>query len=558
MKRPVLRQSTTHNIPHTRGISPIRLISAAIMVCMVMGLSVGSIAPAQNTAAHNTSSPQNEGVWLNEKLYLDSPSLLEQFHVYRGNDPDKETGTSDDEAFERAVQDAFGRATSSFTGAGTRMNAHDIRTFDLVTDRDLADPSHMGRDKGVKVTILYDSSVDPAENSLWSHEADATAVAQALYAGDAGARIGTLSIVFKHDDEEGYGLKLILDAADAERFAGSWQDGSFIRRADWSEVDINADDIAPYEHPGRSLAPSDAGQTGAGFTQGTVASNREALQKELYASTILLTSSSTDVAISAEAEQFDRTAALADGLIGTSDAIREHVENLHIDPDLEPARQEYLLGVDEYRKAGCYIWNGARHTSSDEFGSAEAHLKAGEDHINTALGMLDMEQLDSRSYTRPPCDPFPEALALGEHFTYRDDQGANDISVIVDNYETRTGYSIEEDGTFKRVNAEYGNKFLYVVLHATHLGFRGNGSEEITTPPADAFTLILGGEEYAHSTPEHYVKELGCPYSATTIERKEVHEGFLIFPIPETADPATAYIKFDQGGGEQPVWKLRA
>jgi hypothetical protein len=322
-------------------------------------------------------------------------------------------------------------------------------------------------------------------------------------------------------------------------------------------VDINADEIAPYEHPGRILAPAQAAPSGAGYTPAVVATGQEAFRNELYASTVLLTSASADIARSAEAEQFDRTAASADALIDTSDAVMTHVGGLRIDPDLEPARQEYLLGVDEYRNAGSYLWSGSRQTSGEEFEAAQAHLTAGEQHINRAFEMLGMETLDSRSYARPPGDPFPEALVPGEHFIYRDDQGANDISVIVDAYETKTGYMIEDNGSFERVNAEYGEKFLYVVLHATHLGFRGNGSEEITTPPADAFTLILDGEEYAHSTPERYVRELGQPYTATTLERKEVHEGFLIFAIPETADPAKGYIRFDPGNGGQPVWKLR-
>ena len=556
MKRSVFRQSKSKNTQYTRILSPIRLIFAIILVCMVTGLTAGSVAPANNTS-QSASPPHDQSTWLDARLTIDSPSLVERFSAYTGGASHSSGNTSDTEAFEGAMRTAFEGAVPDFSGAATQLTAYDIRTFTLITDNDLADPSHCGREQGVKVTILYDNSGIPDEDSLWGHETDATTVARALYTSDAGDRIGTLSIVFKYDGQEDYRLKLTLDAADAERFAGSWQDGTFIRRADWSGVDINADDIAPYEHPDRILEPNDTVMAHEGYTPQIVATKQEAFQKELYSSTVLLTSTAAGIAGSAEAEQFDKATALAEDLIDTSDAARAHLESLDIDPDLEPARQEYLRGVDEYRKSGSYIWNGSQHTNAEDFEAADAHLKAGEAHINTAFDMLGMEPLDSRSYTRPPCDPYPGALSLGEHFIYRDDQGVNDISVIVDSYETKTGYMIEENGTCRRVNAEYGNKFLYVVCHATHLGFRGNGTEQITTPPTDAFTLILDGEEYAHSTPERYVKELGQPYSATTIERKEVHEGFLLFAVPETTDPSTGYVRLDLGGDGQPVWKLK-
>jgi hypothetical protein len=522
---------------------------------MVTGLGAGSIVPAQNTTQNGSPLP-DQGTWLNAKLTFDSPSLVERFSVYTQGASNSTETTSDAAAFERAMRTAFEEAVPDFSGAGTQMTTSDIRTFTLITDDDLADPSHCGREQGVKVTVIYEESGMPDEDSLGSHEIDATAVARALYTSDEGDRIGTLSIVFKYADQEDYRLKLTLDAADAEMFAESWQDGTFICRADWSGVDIKAEDIVLYEDPGTILEPYDSGDTREQFTSHIAATGREAFQKELYASTVLLTSTTARISGSTEAEQFDQASGCAEALIDTSDAVRAHVESLHIDPDLESARQEYLRGVDEYRKSGSYIWNGSRHTSSEDFEAAEAHLKAGEEHINAAFDLLGMEPLDSRSYTRPPCDPYPDALNLGDHFIYRDDQGVNDISVIVDAYETKTGYIIEEDGTCRRVNAEYGTKFLYVVLHATHLGFRGNGTEQITTPPDDAFTLILEGEEYAHSTPDRYVKELGQPYSATTIERKEVHEGFLLFAVPETADLSTGYIRLDLGKDGRPVWKL--
>ncbi|MDG6257751.1 MAG: hypothetical protein QCH35_09165 [Methanomicrobiaceae archaeon] len=437
------------------------------------------------------------------------------------------------------------------------MTAYDIHTFSLITDDDLADPSHAGGDRGVKVTILYDTPGSPHEDSLWSHETDATTVARAVYTSDAEDRIGTLSVVFKYSDQEDYRLKLTLDAADAQRFADRWQDGGFICRMDWSAVDINAG-IIPYERPDRILEPDNTAQTTRSGSPQIVATRQETFCKELYSSTILLTSAASEIARNTEAERFDQAGALAKDLIDTSDAVRAHTENLRIDADLEPARQEYLLGVDEYRKSASCIWNGSRYTDSEEFEAAQAYLKAGEAHINAAYAMIGMEPLDGRSYTRPPSDPYPGALAPGKRFVYRDDQRANDISVIVDRYEIKTGYTIRDNGTSRRFNAEYGNKFLYVVLHATHVGHRGDGTEEITTPPADAFNLILGGEEYHHSTPDTYVKEWGQPYSATTIGRKERHKGFLIFAIPETSDPQTAYLRLNLGGKGQPVWNLGA
>lgn len=184
-----------------------------------------------------------------------------------------------------------------------------------------------------------------------------------------------------------------------------------------------------------------------------------------------------------------------DILLNRYSAIAAHIDRLPLEPELEPAREEYLQGVREIRDAGSFLWRGAATLRAGDFRSAETAFMSGEEHINAAYRMLDMGGTGPDDRTLPPPDPYPEALSLGERYTCRDESGANNISVIID------------------------------------------------------------GEEYAHITPERYVREISQPYGSATLERKEVHEGFLISSIPEEADPSSGYIRLDLGEEGKPVWR---
>jgi hypothetical protein len=516
----------------------------------------------------NQSTPGagNDSHWYSRKVSFNSPGLIEQFNNLTGNASKNtsenaseaapvENETPENASFNDSVQTAFLEVVPEFRGAATNMTGYDIKVFDLITDKDLANPAYLGRDRGIKVTIIHDNDLEPLENTLWGYETDATSIVQSLYASDYGDRIGTIAIIYKTEEEEEPQLKLALDAADAERFADAEDPDGYIRAHDWSEISVQSDAIAWYEDPDHALAPEEPKQNAEGNAE-ILTLDREALQDELQQSTNLLIASEDNISASIYNKQFQKTESLANTLIQQSDAVISEVEQLPLEPGLEPARQEYLEGVKNFRDAGAYLWRGAVLLESDDFDAAETHFTSGEQHIDTAHRMLDMEQIEQQDRTLPPPSPYPEALSLGEPFIYRDDAGANDISVIVDRYENKSGYTIVTNGTAERVNAGYTRKFLFVVLHVTHLGFRGNGTDTITTPSPDRFTLILEGKEYANSNPESYVRELGQPYESVTLERKEVYEGFLIFSIPEDADPSRGYIRLDLDGKGEPIWKL--
>ncbi|MDG6256864.1 MAG: hypothetical protein QCH35_04615 [Methanomicrobiaceae archaeon] len=466
-----------------------------------------------------------------------------------------ENESREDAALNESVHTAFLEIMPEFHGAVTKMTGYEIGVFDLITDEDLANPAHLGRDRGIKVTVINDHDLEPLENTLWGHETDATRIAQSLYAREFENRIGTVAIIYKTAEEAEPRLKLALDAADAERFPEVGDAGCYIRAGDWSEMNIHSDDIAWFEDPGCALAPKKP-KTTAEEEEEILLLGREALQGDLHQSTMLLIASEDRIAESIHHEHFEETAILADELIKKSDAVISHVQELPVDPALDPARQEYLQGVQNFRDAGSYLWRGAVALDPDDFQAAETSLKSGEQHINAAHHMLDTEQIEEHDRTVPPPDPYPSALSLREPFSYRDESGANDVSVIIDYSKNMSGYSIEKNGTAERVNAGYTEKFLFVVLHVTHLGFRGNGTDTITTPPPEEFTLILEGGDYTHSNPDHYVRELGQPYESVTLERKEVYEGFLIYSIPEDANPAKGYIRLDLGEKGQSIWEL--
>jgi hypothetical protein len=558
MKRVFERDTPSHHAHTAEACSSSDRIVSLLIVCLfLISIAWGSSIQPQ-TENQSALQAGNDSRWADQQLSFDSPTLTEQFSTLMGNasgSAQAEKERREEAAFNESVETAFLEVVPEFRGAATKMAAYEITIVDLVTDEDLADPAYLGRDRGIKVTLIYGNDLGKLENTLWGHETDATLIAQSLYAGEFGNRIGTVVIIYKTEEGGEPGVKLALNAADEERFAESGDREGYIRAEDWSAISLHSDDIAFYEDPDRALTPGRPKREGDEGEE-VVVLDREALRGELHRSTMLLTSSETRISESIKNEQFQETEILADEFVRQSDAVISQVAQLPVETELEPARQEYLRGVREFRDAGSFLWRGAVYLRADDFQSAETTLRSGERHINAAHRMLEMEQMDQVDLTLPPPNPFPSALSLGERYTYRDEAGANDISVIIDGYEIKSGYTIVENGTAQRINAGYGKKFLFVVLHVTHIGFRGNGTDTIRTPPPERFTLILDGEEYTHSTPDRYVRELGHPYASVVLERKEMYEGFLIYAIPEEADPSTGYIQLDLGEEGRPVWRL--
>ncbi|HDR73099.1 MAG TPA: hypothetical protein ENN85_04210, partial [Methanoculleus sp.] len=97
----------------------------------------------------DTAQDQNGRTWLHARIAIDSPSLMDRFGAYRGEASPSQEKHSEREAFECAMRTAFEGAVSDFAGTGRQMTAYDIRTFTLITDDDLANPSHAGGDMGV-------------------------------------------------------------------------------------------------------------------------------------------------------------------------------------------------------------------------------------------------------------------------------------------------------------------------------------------------------------------------------------------------------------------------
>lgn len=94
-----------------------------------------------------------------------------------------------------------------------------------------------------------------------------------------------------------------------------------------------------------------------------------------------------------------------DTLLNRYSAIAAHIDRLPLEPELEPAREEYLQGVREIRDAGSFLWRGAATLRAGDFRSAETAFMSGEEHINAAYRMHDMGGTGPDDRTLPPPDP---------------------------------------------------------------------------------------------------------------------------------------------------------
>jgi hypothetical protein len=465
-------------------------------------------------------------------------------------------GISMDADIEAELSEILIAASRNFTGAGCTMKSYTVQVFDLITDEDLADPRYGGKEYGIKVSVMCEDSMDPLQNTLWAYEIDATRIVQEYYSSPLQDTIGFVAITYKPLESDSSRLVLILDAKDAEKFADLWNSSHYLQKSDWSAVHMYADGIVMFENPDGMLAAPGSGYSNS--TEGTTLPGygKDVLSEKIHEGTSLVTTLINEIGEASEKGDFEEMSQLSEDLIVTCSEIRGEMAPLHVTPEIEPVKEEYLLGIEECRMAGSYLWYGAMFTDADNLQNGRAALEDGLECANNALEMLNMELVNMDMLTMPHSDPFPDAMFLKERYVYLDSKKNNEISLIVDTYFYRNYYVCEIDDVLEKTNAGYGSKFLGVVVEFTHLGYWGTGSSKVKTPAPEDFVLLYDGNQIQDVTPTVMMENIGYPYTQFTLDRKESVESILIFEVPTSFDPHDAYLRVDLGDGGNPVWRL--
>jgi hypothetical protein len=157
--------------------------------------------------------------------------------------------------------------------------------------------------------------------------------------------------------------------------------------------------------------------------------------------------------------------------------------------------------------------------------------------------------------TPAPTPLFEDPLTKGTPYAFTDNRGFHTLSVYIGNCQMGSGfyYTPGEPGTpVARWEASSGHKFLMVGVDFYMTGIRKEGkSSTFLTPLATSFQLVKGGDSYgvlnASEIPrmtDYYLRDVGSMYRDRLITKDDEGSGILIFEVPQSFDPASAYVTF--------------
>lgn len=483
-------------------------------------------------------------------------------------------GNGNSSKYEEAILDLFLQAAERFSGAGAGMDSYKIETFDLLTDPDFAEPSFLGRGKGVKASIVYNSSPGVLANTYWGHLTDASAIAYEIYGSPTGQDTGYVTVSYLIDGKQSPKFQVSLTAREAEALSRDWTEDVYLPLPAWSAVTMDPSaDIVPYENidtalpesEGINTLSSDAAESGGVIDEYRLYISKDDLKDLLGRySTEMQNQIQLISGYSADSD-FRGMADASKEMINRAIEIEAEIVELPISPQYADVADNFLEGIRNYQYAGTYFWYGAAFTEVDPVKTGNTYVQQGFSNNNDALEALDMETIETDVFDLPNGVIFPNAKYIYENYEYQDSSKRNDISAKLSSFSCTNMYTLMQDGTEEKNAAGYGYKYIFPVVEFHHLGYRGTGSSRITLPAANDFTIIFNGEEYSDLTPSPYVGRIldettyidpiGYPYYQVKLDRKGEFEGVLVFLVPNNFDPAKAYLKLDLGT-EEAVWHM--
>lgn len=436
------------------------------------------------------------------------------------------------------------------SGPGAGAQAVTVSTFDVITDADLADPAHMGRAHAVKVDIVVNASADVLAGSLWGHEVDATRIAEAFYSGELKGKTAFVAVFFRDKKTSAYTSKFILTAKDASRFGNAWDGSSYIRFADWSDALVRGNSV-PYEDPEAAMEPL---QEAAARDQ--VPCDYDALKNAGTAAASSIASTVSEMSIRAGDQDYASVSRLAMDLAATSRTYAREFRAYAVPDSFEYVKSRFIEAFECYDRAGSAIWYGATFADAGHIDLGNTYLADGQESLNAALGGMNLRKIEDTTLTLQTTELYPGALKIGEPYRFMDTRQVNKISVRPRSTTVWKSFEAGAGTDVKVYQAPYGKQYLMVLVEVNHIGYYGGGSSTYRTPSPTDFTLLAGGEEYRPSQPSAYMKGIGSVYASTSLERKDYCSGYIVYEVPESVDPADAYLRLSIRGIGTPIWKL--
>ncbi|MDE4907582.1 hypothetical protein L0665_03005 [Methanogenium marinum] len=556
------------------------LIFAVIAIFLFLGLaSEGKIGIALfNNTSHTTETPEAGEPIAYLISNLTRPAEVEISEEDIKRIPKVEgvvnsNGNGNSSEYEETVLGSFLQAAEQFSGAGKGMETYKVDTFDLLTDPDFAEPAYLGREKGVKVSIVYNSSPSNIDETYWGHLTDASLITHSIYGSTAGSDTGYVTVSYMFA-EKAPRFQVTLTAQDAGTISSDWTEDNYLPMSAWSTVTIDSSEgIVPYENIDTALPEtqrnegmfSDAATPVSAVTEYNLYLSKNDLKELFGRYSIEIQNYIQKISDDSINSDFRSMADTSNNMMIRAAEIEDEIKQLPISPEYTDVAKNFLEGMRNYRYAGSYFWYGSLFTEIEPIKTGNTYIQQGFSKNNDALEALDIETIETELFEMPSTDVFPNAKYIYENFEYQDTYKRNDISAKLSSFSSTDTYVLKQGDNVERNVAGYGYKYIFPVVEFHHLGYRGTGSSRITTPDTDDFSIFYNGEEYTSITPSPYVgrtldtttyiEPIGYPYYKMNLNRKEAYEGVLVFKVPHDFDPAKAYMVLDLGD-EEAVWHM--
>ncbi|ADN34809.1 hypothetical protein Mpet_0028 [Methanolacinia petrolearia DSM 11571] len=446
--------------------------------------------------------------------------------------------------------------------AAMAENFH-VSVFKTTTDPLISNPSYLSHEYVVKYNITFepDSSQEKMKDTIWWYESDASRIVRYLTNSSIGDDIAVIVITF--NDTEGDGaLTFVLEAEDLEELEKYWDnDDDYISYFDWSNIVSGKEDLVYYEDPSRAI-DLPAGVLSSGITDSLYASGiDENLKYDLRSQSYELMESVDGIRRSVSAGNIEETQKNSEELMELSREFSSGIINYSVDDESRALIDEYLSGVRSLSRVGSHYWDKA--LLPDEIYNEESieDLREGIEQINNALESIgeigyNPEELQIVSSSSPGI--YSDCLPAGTAFHYKDAAKNNDISIKITNYYLKSRLLLKEGTSMEYREAGFGKRYIGVVVDIMHLGYRGKGSPQITTPDLSSFVFYYDGNPYTPVNIGSYIGDMGEVYTKTTLNRLERYESLIIFEIDkgDDFDPEKAYVGVDLGEYGKQVWQL--
>ena len=393
-----------------------------------------------------------------------------------------------DPDFNESVYLTFRETSDLFSGAGKDSDSFKIHIINLPTDPLVADPFHLGREKGIKINLFCQESSEKIGSTLWWFEDDVTELVKSLYESKHGDKIGFVAVTFTKTDSDAFSVRFILNADDVQRLSPLWnENGTVIRSSDWSDLKTGEKThIVMYEDPTACIIPVSPNKV---YTvENALYASDESFKDYIISSADTVSRKVYDTSKYVRNADNSLIAASSEELVNTCLEVTETVSDYPVSEGNSRIKSDYISALTDLSKAGSGFWYAGLYSDQKSMEDACAFMEIGLDKLNQVLNTIGSEPVETVRMEVMPDMIFSKYHNLNTAFHYEDSRNINTIGINVEGVRLRKSLSLKEGNSVTKLEPDFGNIFLVITIDVTHLWYRGGGSDRVKTPAGSAYT----------------------------------------------------------------------